>query len=211
VSVRDRTLIVSLPEEYRVLSWAPLQGGFSTARSVLNHQVRTDVYPAEEPGEFLLALARRLGVAEPAVGLMTGVVMERLVRRVIQRKALLLECFATVGVSNALTVGDAATYEDKPGTINIITLVNQPLTDAALIEAVGIVTEAKTRALLEAKIRSTVSDLPATGTGTDCVAIGGPIGAPAFRYCGKHTVLGELLGRVTYEAVVAGLRRAHNP
>ncbi|HXG20992.1 MAG TPA: adenosylcobinamide amidohydrolase [Methylomirabilota bacterium] len=210
VSVRDRTLIVSLPEEYRVLSWAPLQGGFSIARSFLNHQVRTDEYPSEEPGPFLLALARRLGVAEPTVGLMTGVVMERLVRRVIRRDALLLECFATVGVSNALAVGDAATYEEKPGTINIITLVNQPLTDAALIEAVGIVTEAKTRALLEAKIRSTVSDSPATGTGTDCVAVGSPGGTPAFRYCGKHTVLGELLGRVTYGAIVEGLRRAHN-
>jgi adenosylcobinamide amidohydrolase len=168
--------------------------------------VRTDEYPSEEPELFLSALARRLGVVEPTVGLMTGVLMERLVRRSVRYHDLLLECFATVGVSNALAAGDPATYEEKPGTINIIVAVNQPLTDAALVEAVGVATEAKSRALFEAKVKSTISERLATGTGTDCVAVTCPDGASLLQYCGKHTILGELLGRATYDAVREGLR-----
>lgn len=206
-TVRDRTLIISFPESYRTLSWAPFNGGFCQARSVINHQIRIDDYPTEEPELFLSKLAHRLDAVEPTVGLMTGVLMDRLARQTIRTQGLLLECFATVGVSNALAVGDPATYEEKPGTINIIALVNRPLTDAALVEAVGIVTEAKSRALFEANAKSTVSENVATGTGTDCVAVACPNGTPLLQYCGKHTLLGELLGRVTYDAVMQGLRR----
>src|SRR5215471_11554298 len=91
-TIRDRTLIVTFPESYRVLSWAPLNGGFCQAKSILNHQVRTDEYPAEEPAGFLAGVARRLAIAEPAVGLMTGVQMERVVRRFLQRQDFAVEC-----------------------------------------------------------------------------------------------------------------------
>lgn len=207
-TVHDRTLIVTFPELCRVLSWAPLNGGFCQARSVLNHQVRIDEYPTEEPSLFLSKLAHRSGAVEPTVGLMTGVLMERLVRCTIHAQNLLLECFATVGVSNALAAGDPATYEEKLGTINIILLVNRPLTDAALVEAIGIATEAKSLALFEANVKSTVSAKVATGTGTDCIVVACPTDTPLLQYCGKHTLLGELLGRVTYESVMKGLQYA---
>jgi len=207
-TVRERTLVVALPVPYRVLSWAPLAGGLAEAQTVINHQVRTDEYPAQEPEVFLQALARRFDLRTPVVGLMTGVKMERLVRRLARHGPLTLECFATVGLSNALTVGDPATYEESPGTINLIVVVNQPITTAALVEAVAVATEAKVRALSTAGVKSTVSDALATGTGTDCVAIACPPGEPAYRYCGKHTRLGELLGRVVYEATSEGLQRA---
>jgi adenosylcobinamide amidohydrolase len=207
-TVQKRTLVVSFPEAYSVLSWAPLNGGASLARSILNHQVRTDEYPSEEPGSFLLALAQRLQSPTPVVGLMTGVLMERLVRCVVQRDAFLLECFATVGLSNALTAGDPATYDERPGTINLIVTLNQSLTESALVEATAIITEAKTRALFGAQVKSTISATVATGTGTDCVAVACPPGTAVYRYCGKHTLLGELLGRVVSEAMEEGLRRA---
>ena len=79
-TVQDRTLIVALPTLYRVLSWAPLNGGLFLARSIVNHQVRTDEYPSEDPASFLLALSHRLQAPAPVVGLMTGVLMERLAR-----------------------------------------------------------------------------------------------------------------------------------
>lgn len=205
--MRERTLVVTFPALYRVLSWAPLGGGLREARTILNHQVRTDEYPASEPEVFLRTLAQRLAVRTPVVGLMTGVKMERLVRRTVQLNSLSIECFATVGLSNALTVGDAATYEEHPGTINLMVTVNQPLTAAALVEAAAIITEAKVCALCAAQVKSTVSGTLATGTGTDCVAVACPLGTPAYEYCGKHTRLGELLGRVVLGAVAEGLRR----
>ncbi|MBI3801280.1 MAG: adenosylcobinamide amidohydrolase [Deltaproteobacteria bacterium] len=207
-TVRERTLVVILPESYAVLSWAPLAGGLVEAHTILNHQVRTDEYPAHEPEVFLQALARRLQLKTPVVGLMTGVKMERLVRRIGQQDPFVIECFATVGLSNALAVGDPATYEESPGTINLMLVINRPLTAAALVEAVAITTEAKVRALYAAGVKSTVSEARATGTGTDCVAIACPLGEPAYRYCGKHTQLGALLGRVVCEAMTEGLQRA---
>jgi adenosylcobinamide amidohydrolase len=142
---------------------------------------------------------------------MTGVKMERLVCRTVQDGGLQLECFATVGLSNALAIGDPATYDEQPGTINLIVVVNRPLSAAALVEGVEMVTEAKVRALYAGRVKSTMSDAFATGTGTDCVVIACPIGAPAYRYCGKHTRLGEVLGQVVGEAMTAGLQRAREP
>jgi adenosylcobinamide amidohydrolase len=207
-AVCERTLVVFLPVAYRVLSWAPLAGGLVEAQTILNHQVRTDEYPASEPDVYLQALARRLELAPPVVGLMTGVKMERLVRHLGQQAPFTVECFATVGLTNALAVGDPATYDESPGTINLILVIDRPLTPAALVEAAAIATEAKVRALYTAGVKSTVSDRYATGTGTDCVAIACSPGEPAYRYCGKHTQLGALLGRVVYEAMTEGLQRA---
>jgi adenosylcobinamide amidohydrolase len=206
--VHERTLIVAFPTSYRVLSWAPLNGGLVEARTILNHQVDIHASSVLEPQVYLAALEQSLGVESLTVGLMTGVLIERLVRTTLQVDAVTLECFATVGLSNALAVSDPATYSDRPGTINIIVACNHPLAPPALVEAIQIVTEAKVQALYAAKIRSTVSDTFATGTGTDCVAVACPPGAPTYQYCGKHTHLGELLGRVVGQTMEEGLRRA---
>ena len=208
-TVRDRTLILTLPERYRVLSWAPLGGGVVEAHTILNHQVNINEPLTAEPEVHLSSLARRLAVPCPVVGLMTGVWMERLVRRTMQHAATLIECFATVGLSNALAAGDPTTYEEELGTINLIVAVGQPLTLPAMIEAVQIVTEAKVSAIVAAEIKSTASHALATGTGTDCVAIACPLGVPAHRYCGKHTKLGELVGKVVTEAMREGIRKAN--
>ena len=66
------------------------------------------------------------------------------------------------------------------------------------------------RALYEAGIRSSVSHLAATGTGTDCIAVVS-LGGERERYCGKHTELGELIGRAAYTAVRKGLASTFQP
>lgn len=205
--VHERTLIVTFPARYRVLSWAPLNGGLVEARTILNHQVDIHASSFLEPRAYLSALARSFNGESPTVGLMTGVLMERLVRTTGQDETVTLECFATVGLSNALAVGDPATYNERLGTINLIVACNQPLAPPALVEAVQIITEAKVQALHAAEITSTVSDTLATGTGTDCVAVACPDSEPAYQYCGKHTRLGELLGRVVGDAMREGIRR----
>jgi len=205
-NVRDRTLVVTFPTLYRVLSWAPLGGGLVEARTIVNHQVNTKEYETLKPEVFLRELAQQLQLDTPIVGLMTGVLMERVVRRTIEHNGLAIECFATVGLSNALAVGDPATYEEHPGTINIIAIVSHSLSSGALVEAIQIVTEARVHALSTAGVKSTISKRLATGTGTDCIAIACPIGESVYHYCGKHTALGELLGRVANAAIEKGLR-----
>jgi adenosylcobinamide kinase/adenosylcobinamide-phosphate guanylyltransferase len=132
--------------------------------------------------------------------MMTGVKLERLRQYHTDFASLRVSCFGTAGYTNVLTVGDQGDYlEDAPlGTINLVVICHQPLTLGAMVEAVEIVTEAKVRALYEAGVKSVVSGLPATGTGTDCVAIACPLQGRKHRYCGKHTKLGELVGRAAW-------------
>ncbi|HEX2229340.1 MAG TPA: adenosylcobinamide amidohydrolase, partial [Candidatus Binatia bacterium] len=71
-------------------------------------------------------------------------------------------------------------------------------------EAIQIATEGRVRALYEAGIKSSASNLIASGTGTDCIAVVS-LGGQRARYCGKHTRLGELIGMATYNAVRIGI------
>jgi adenosylcobinamide amidohydrolase len=86
----------------------------------------------------------------------------------------------------------------------MIVTVAPGLGDEALVEAIQIATEGRVRALYEAEVRSSMSDLAATGTGTDCIAVA-TLGSERARYCGKHTRLGELIGRASYMAVRKGI------
>jgi adenosylcobinamide amidohydrolase len=139
----------------------------------------------------------------------TAVKMKNSVRVSLEDGICRVTCFATVGCGNALAVGDPAsvmTEEPAPllHTINLVLIVQPGLTDAAMVEAVQIATEGRVRALYEDGIKSCKSSLPATGTGTDCIAIAS-LGDGGEPYCGKHTKLGELIGLTAYTAVKKGL------
>lgn len=151
----------------------------------------------EAPRRHLSRITRSLG-HDPrrVVAMMTGANVRRMAAITLRRGDLIVSAWCTAGCSNALRVGDSATVESMlPGTINLIVAINQPLSEAAMVEAIQIVTEARVAAVVDARVRSTVSGKPATGTGTDCVVVAGPDGLPAHDYCGKHTRLGELIGR----------------
>jgi adenosylcobinamide amidohydrolase len=86
----------------------------------------------------------------------------------------------------------------------MILTVQPGLSDEAMVEGVQIATEGRVRALYEAGVQSSLSNLAATGTGTDCIAVVS-LGGERVRYCGKHTQLGELIGRAAYTAVSKGI------
>jgi adenosylcobinamide amidohydrolase len=207
-------LIVSFPEPVRVLSWAVLNGGFCRADHVINHHVSgNDARFCDQPQRWLEEAASRLGLEGVVVAMATAVQMKNFVRISLAGAGNQVTCFATAGWGNALSVGDPApadAAEPAPSplhTINMIVAVQPGLMDEAMAEAIQIATEGRVRALYEAGIPSSVSNLAATGTGTDCIAIVS-LGRERERYCGKHTRLGELIGRAAYTAVRNGLARA---
>ncbi|MDM7935522.1 MAG: adenosylcobinamide amidohydrolase, partial [Methanothrix sp.] len=120
----------------------------------------------------------------------------------------------TAGVErNACRAGDPASYYDPPeeggqppapGTINAMIFINRELTPGAMVTSVVTATEAKTAALQELEIPSRYSEGLATGTGTDQIAIASMIGGRAASFAGKHSKVGELIGRGMHDA----LRRA---
>ncbi|GLW97053.1 adenosylcobinamide amidohydrolase [Microtetraspora sp. NBRC 16547] len=98
-----------------------------------------------------------------------------------------------------------------PGTINIIVAVPVPFTDAALVNAVMTVTEAKTQALIEAGFQC-------TGTASDavCVAVrdggvgggqgDGPGDGTGELFGGPRSIWGARIARAVHQAVLAGAR-----
>ena len=76
-----------------------------------------------------------------------------------------------------------------------------------MVEALAMATEARVAAVHDAGILSTRTKRPATGTGTDCIVIASPARGRAHPYCGKHTLLGELIGKAALRSCAKALRR----
>ena len=205
-----RTLIVRFAAPFRTLGWAPLGAGFSRVRAVINHQIAEDDRRATEaPRTYLRGIVRELKLdSRTTAAMMTGAKVRRAACSTVGRGSLQAAAWCTAGCTNALRVGDRATFtEPAPGTINLIVALNQPMEQSAMAEAIQIATEARVLAVQQARIVSKRSGQLATGTGTDCIVVAALIGTPAHRYCGKHTLAGELIGRAVMKSCATALAR----
>ena len=162
----------------------------------------------ERPLQYLASQLQVLGFdADSSVAMMTGADVSAAAYELQTHQELQVAAWTTAGCSNALSVGDSATVErTSPATINIIVAVNQPLSRNALVEAVQIATEARVLAVQKAGVKSVVSGNLATGTGTDCIVVAAPSGDPIHQYCGKHTRLGELIGKAVLTSCLSAIR-----
>jgi adenosylcobinamide hydrolase len=218
------TLIIDLRRMYRIISSAPRGGGIVRARSILNHQVpenpstlgRPFARRWADPARYLGRLAMRLKAGMPIVGLMTAVPMKQLVVDREQCGPLWIECFCTVGVTNAVCAGDPLRSANRTnrrhegGTINIILITNATLTMTAMVGAVQVATESKTGTLIKNRVPSSFrkSSL-ATGTGTDAVVVASSLdGVHRVPYSGTHTEIGTMIGRLVTRCVEEGLARS---
>ena len=201
--------MIRLPVVYETLSWAPFNGGRRRAIAIVNHQIAAgDRAATQSPASYLRALMRQVGLTPgAAVAMMTGVDIRKAAYATARRSDLAVGAWCTAGCSNALRVGDPATFKMHIGTINLALVVNQPLSECAMVEALAMATEARVAAVQEVGIASMRTRKPATGTGTDCVVVAAPSGAGAHEYCGKHTVIGELIGKAAMRSCVRALSR----
>lgn len=218
--VANDTLLIDLGKPRPVLSSAPKGGGFARARYILNHQVPANpmrvTTPASRqvccnPAPYLGRIAAELGADRRCVALMTSVSLKQLVTVREELDGLWVEGFFTVGVTNAVRVGEPAVSAEvriTPGTINIILVTNARLTTPAMVGAVQVATESKTATLLAAEVPSWTGLPGATGTGTDAVVVAGGRGGPYVRYSGTHTRIGGMIGRVVSRGVKDGLARS---
>lgn len=221
--VTRQTLVIDLGARQRVLSSAPQGGGFTTAAHILNHQVESNPvtntsHRAQrwgDPARALRRLAVSLGAKQRTVGLMTAVPMTQLVTVRASSGGIWVECFATVGVTNAVRAGEwpeADVHHNlaaTPGTINLILVTNVCLSNAAMVGAVQVATESKTGVLRDHAVPSLTGLSDATGTGTDAVVIACRMRGkgPWHAYSGTHTVIGALIGQVVTRCIVRGLAK----
>jgi adenosylcobinamide amidohydrolase len=99
----------------------------------------------------------------------------------------------------------------SPGTINILLQTSFPLSECASLEALSLVAEARTLAVLQGHVPSGVGNAIATGTGTDCIVVASPLTSSnelEVAFAGKHTEIGHLIGSCVYEAVSHRVRQA---
>lgn len=220
--ITNDTLIVNLGGVRRVLSSAPQGGGFTHARYVLNHQVASNPglnagrSTHGDPARYLRTLASGLRTGKETVGLMTAVSMKQVVTARISSGPVWVECFATVGVSNAVRAGEWPLLHERThpaagvGTINLIVVTNASLSSSAMVGAVQVATESKTGVLRDHAVSSWAGTPGATGTGTDAVVVAcrkrGE--GPWHLYSGTHTILGAMIGHVVATCVTRGLAKA---
>lgn len=217
LSACGRWLRVSFDTPHTIKSWAVLGGGTQQALAVLwRHVTDDELPPGLDPRAYLIdqieAHYAHDQASCPTIGFLTGARLARHTEAFLTHSGIWTRCIATVGLNNALRIGDPPTSAaPHPGTINILLQTSVPLSDLAAIEALSIVAEARTVAVLEGGIRSTAGRGLASGTGTDCIAVAFPTAPDTTppAYAGKHTVLGHLIGAAAYEAVATGVQNCN--
>lgn len=187
------------------VSSAPLGGGIGIRHWLINATVPMS-YERDDPEVHLAGLADRFGLTGAGIGLLTGVD----VADVVAAQDRGVRLWATVGLGEPIRAAappsaappSAAPPSAAPprvGTVNIVAFVPARLSDAALVNAVATITEAKAQALSEL-------GLLATGTATDAVTVLCPPDGPVSRYGGPRSDWGAPLARAAHRAVVSGGR-----
>jgi len=206
VSVDSARVHVHFSAPQRVLSFAPYRGGYCEARSVAIWQVTNAQLPlGVDPLALLGTYMQKLDAN--GVGLLTSRRIDTVEVATGEHAGLRARAVVTAGLSNALRVGDTPGPLRSCGTINCVVQVSAALSFEATVEALSLIAEARTLAVLEANEPSRRSAAPATGTGTDCIVVCSPCAPPSEIYAGKHTAVGFLVGSLALSALRAAVTR----
>lgn len=208
VEVREGLLAVISKLPLKTLSSAVLNGGLREANAIINCQVHKD-YDHANPRGYLEKIARQTGLSpDSVIGLMTAVDVRDLAVITQQHHGLTVSAIVTAGLSNATNAGKLFTpLHSKAGTINIIILIDGNLTEACMVDAIKTVTEAKSVALRELDIRSSISSEPASGTTTDAMVVACTERGNPIDYAGTATRLGRTIGVSVTKAVKAAIKK----
>lgn len=194
-------LTFDLGGEMQVLSWAINRPGFVKARQIVWREVRNADLP--ENLDVVRWFDQELTASghEQSVAFLTSRDVSWFTESTATVGSVAAHCVVTVGLSNAERVGQRIDRQGADwGTINIAVRLNVGLGQAGLIEALSIVTQARTAAVIDLALP--VSGGIATGTGTDCIAVAAPDGPGCF--AGLHTEIGEAVGKAVYDATTRG-------
>ncbi len=176
----------------RAIASSPHGGGLGVRRWVMNAQVPHS-YARRDPDHHLGRLGISLGLPRRGVGMLTAADVRSYTSAVDQG----VEVTATVGLGCPVLA--AAPHDPRPvsmaGTINLVAILPERLSDAALVNAIATATEAKAQALHDLGI-------DATGTATDAVCLLCPNEGRAHDFGGPRSLWGSRLARAVHAAIV---------
>ncbi|NCB63551.1 MAG: adenosylcobinamide amidohydrolase [Clostridia bacterium] len=227
-------LVLTFAGPRRVLSTSAYRGGVrEDLRCVYNYDMshgktRLCELLAPTQAEHMRLTAVSLGLPDESSGLCTGAQIANLSVAAEVWDGVTVTAMVTAGIDeNGGRAGDPASWQEKDGTlglpvgtINLLLHFDCDLPDGVLAVALITATEAKCAAVQELLLPSVVSTGLATGSGTDgAILICDPGAAHRLTDAGKHSKLGEQIGRAVLRAVKealllqsgAGPERLQNP
>lgn len=220
VSVRDHMLLLQFTGRRKVLSTSAWNGGI---REDLQCAFNYDLSHGKTRWCTLLdstlaghmrRIAENADLPEANTGLCTAAQIKNTAIMQARWEETEVTAFVTAGIDeNGGRAGDPATWQEKNGTlgipvgtVNILLHFNCDLSDGALTGALLTATEAKVAAIQELLLPSKVSNQIATGSGTDGAVLICDPGSPCgFTDTGKHSKLGEMIGKTVLSAVKKAL------
>jgi adenosylcobinamide amidohydrolase len=215
---QDDSVGILFREPRSVISTSIINGGYrEDLTGVFNHTITGNIgMTVESYVEYMRQETRKLGLNPDKVSSMgTGAAMDNAVITTETFHNAVVTAIVTAGVEgNAGRAGDPTDYfkagkkalMPKPGTINIVLILDADMPAGTLARALVTCTEAKTAALQELMVGSRYSNGLATGSGTDqTIIIANPQSELYLDDTGKHSKLGELIGRVVKSSVKEAL------
>ena len=216
--LKDNVLAVISDIELSTVSSAIYNGGFKKAKAILNVQAPEELSDRklhENPQKFIIDSAKKLGVSDHFVGMVTAAAVDKFALASKKDGDLTVTVTATAvdpegnTCSHAETAGETMTVEEMPGTINIMVIIDGNPTESCLVSTVLTATEAKTAALCELDIKSRYSGDVATGTITDAIIVAKTNRGEPIVYGGPASKLGQLVGYCTRKAVKESIMKAN--
>jgi adenosylcobinamide amidohydrolase len=218
-----KSLVVLFHGKRKTLCTGPHNGGCrENLTAVFNNDCTVGAGMAAELraptyAEHIALLASELGLdSGSAAGISTAAQMENVSIVTETQGDASVTALVTGGIEvNGGRAGDPATWDEIDeraaghevhGTINILLHIGVNLVEGALARALVTCTEAKTAALQELLAPSRYSSGLATGSGTDgTIVIANAESKWTLNNTGKHSKLGELIGRSVKTAVKEAL------
>ena len=218
----DKSIVVFFKGKRKVLSTSVFNGGYhENYTAIFNHDGKVGAgMPCEMLAptytEHMKLLCHRIGLPPDTVtGMGTAADMENCAIESLSYKELTVTAIVTGGIeTNGGRVGDPATWykplekPNRPGTINIMLFLDSDMPAGTLARALVTCTEAKTAAIQELMEGSHYSNGLATGSGTDqTIVVANTESSLYLEGAGKHSKMGELIGRVVKKAVKEALAK----
>lgn len=230
ISRYEQSIIINFRGKRKVLSTSLYNGGYhEDFNYVFNHDLKEAMKDSENMTyvgylNYLHNLTQQLGFSpDEGTGMGTAAYMENVAIIEKSYEQLTVTAIVTAGIDgNGGRVGDPATYYRplekvdgeaventevyKAGTINTMLYIDGDLPEPLLARALVTCTEAKTATLQELQAGICYSNGIATGTGTDQTIIIANSESPVYYdSAGKHSKLGELIGKTVNKALKLAL------
>jgi iron complex transport system ATP-binding protein len=210
VSVSEEFIELTTPIPLRTMSSGVIGSGTGWHRFFVNRHVDKDYNCSDHRTEMASFLKSHGFEPSETVGMMTAVVLEDVVFKLVKQDGFSIFVVVTAGVGNAIDASKSElhSFEMAPGTINTWIFVNGELTEEAFIQSIMTATEAKVKAMNDLLVVDKVTGTIATGTSTDSILIAASQTGKVLEFAGTITPLGKLIGKAVYQCTIEAIQKS---